>query len=49
MKINDEIIIHKPVYDAIWTYMKNDDNYAGMHLSEFLDKMFAPKDTCITK
>ena len=49
MKVNSEVILPKPVWDALFTYMKGEDAYAGLHPSEFLDKIFAPKETCESK
>lgn len=43
MKINNEIVVHKPVWDAMMTFLKDEKGYAGLTPNEFLDKLFAPK------
>ena len=40
MKINNEIIITKVVWDALFTYINGENAYANLSPSEFIDKVF---------
>lgn len=43
LKKNSDMVIDKAVWDALMTFVKCEDGYAGLSPAEYLDKIFSPK------